>query len=178
MWLFNFMKHNMKTYCLAFFVTVVIWAAGSCTLNDNGKVTSASNSKIYNGIQLQVDGLQVDEAFLSNGRVQINDDNKVKVGDRISVMLAVKGWKEKDGKVYIDASEKVTIGGDVLSSSSSLFGTAFPGGVLPRNAAHISLYQTIGRLKKYDEPIIVSFKVWDRLTNKSLSGSCKLFVEE
>lgn len=169
----------MKTYCIAIFVIAFICAGGSCTSNEKNKVSSRSNSKIHNGIQLQEGGLQVEEAFLSNGRAQISDDNKVRVGDRISVMLAINGWKEKDGKVFLDASEQVsTIGGDVLSNSSSLFGTAFPGGVLPSDAAHLSLYQTIGRLKKYDEPIVVSFKVWDRLTNKSLSGSCKLFVEE
>ena len=169
----------MKTFWLAFFVIIFICAAGSCTLSERNKTTPASNSKIHNGIQLQEDGLQVEEAFLKDGTAQINDDNKVKVGDRISVMLAINGWKEKDGKVYIDASEKIsTIDGDVLSASSSLFGGAFPGGVLPQDAAHVSLYQVIGRLKKYDEPIVVSFKVWDRLTDKSVSGSCKLFVEE
>ena len=174
------MKYNIKNYCSAFFLSVFIYALGSCTLSEKNKEAAASNSKIHNGIQLQEDGLQVEEAFLTNGaRMQLNESNKVKVGDRISVMLAVKGWKEKDGKVFLDASEKIsTVNGDVLSNNPSILATAFPGGVLPQDAAHISLYQNIGKLKKYDEPVVVSFKVWDRLTDKSLSGSCKLFVEE
>lgn len=165
-------------YCI--FCEYNFYAAGSCTLNEKNKVNSASNAKIHNGIQLQEDGLQVEEAFLANGsRMQINDSNKVKVGDRISVMLVVNGWKEKDGKVFLDASEKIsTIDGNVLSNNPSILATAFPGGVLLQDATHLLLYQNIGRLKNYDEPIVVSFKVWDRLTNKSLSGSCKVFVSE
>ena len=169
----------MKTCCIAFFLSILICAAGSCTLGEKNKINSASKAKIHNGIQLQEDGLQVEEAFLANGaRMQIDDGNKVKVGDRISVMLVVNGWKEKDGKVFLDASEKVATGsGETLTENPSMLAPIYTTGATPADAKYILLNQKIGRLNNPKDYVIITFKVWDKTSNKSVSGLYRLYLQ-
>ena len=108
----------------------------------------------------------------------ISDDNKVQVGERVCLRMIIKGWKEENGKVFMDASQSVTTNsGDTLTRNSSIFGITLMFGTVPQGADNILLYQTIGRLTKPADYILVSFKVWDKTTKKSLYGSYKLYMQ-
>lgn len=137
-----------------------------------------TNDKIKNGIEIKEDGLHVEEAYLTdNNQTTISDDNKVKVGERVCLRLVVDGWKVKDGKVLFDASQKTaTSSGGTLAINPSIFGVVYAVGALPESAKYILLYQTIGKLKNPADYIVISFKVWDKTTNKSVSGSYKLHL--
>jgi hypothetical protein len=139
----------------------------------------SSNSKIKNDIQIKENGLHVQEAFLTNSnQSDIGDDNKVKVGERVSLRLVVTGWTIKNGKVFLDASQRTsTSDGTTLATNPSLFGYVYAGGASSESAKYILLYQNIGRLDKRYDYIQISFKIWDKISNKSVTGSCKLHVD-
>lgn len=132
---------------------------------------------IKNGIEIHEHGLHLEQAFLTNGdESMIGNDNKVKVGERVCLRMIIKGWKEKEDKIFMDASQKVaTSSGTTLTENPSIFGIKLLFGTVPEGADHVLLYQTIGKLNNSPDYIIISFKVWDKTTNKYVSGSYKLF---
>ena len=139
----------------------------------------SSNSKIKNGIEIKENGLHVEEAYLTNNNQSlIDDNNKVKVGERIYLRLLIDGWTLKNGRVFLDGFQKTsTSTGTTLATNPSIFGLMYAGGADPQSAKSVSLYQNIGRLDKHYDYILLSFKLWDKSSNKSVTGSCKLHVE-
>jgi hypothetical protein len=161
----------MRNLLLTFFLIAFTITVNSCK-------QPVKNDKIKNGIEVYENGLNVEQAFLTNGdSTEIGDDNKVHVGERVCLRMIIKGWKEDKGKVFMDASQTVTTSaGDTLTSSPSLFGITLIYGTVPEGADHVLLYQTIGRLNKPVDYILISFKVWDKSTNKSVHGSYKVYM--
>ena len=161
----------MKNFIVGVLLIMVAYSNSSCK-------QQSKNDKIKNGIEIKEDGLHVEEAFLTNSdSVAISDDNKVQVGERVCLRMILKGWKEDKGEIFMDASQKVTTSsGITLTSNPSIFGITLMYGSVPAGADHVLLYQTIGKLDKPVDYILISFKVWDKTTNKSVSGSYKLHV--
>jgi hypothetical protein len=164
------MKYISAKTTFLFLLIVLVFCSNAC---------KSSNSKIKNGIEIKENGLHIEEAYLTNGNQSvINDDNKVKVGDRVSLRLVVNGWTIKNGKVFLDASQKTsTSDGATLAVNPSLFGYVYAAGASSESAKYILLYQNIGRLNKHYDYIQISFKIWDKISGKSVSGSCKLHVD-
>ena len=162
----------MRNLIFSFFVFMV-----AC--NGNADKHPVKNDAIKNGIEIYEDGLQVQQAFLTNGdSSMIDEQNKVYVGERVCLRLVVNGWQEEKGKVFMDASQKVTTAsGALLTENASIFGISLMLGTLPDDAHHMLLYQTIGRLDKPADYMLISFKVWDKTSKKSLSGSYKLYMQ-
>lgn len=138
-----------------------------------------SKSKIRNGITIQSKGINVEQAFLlkEDGSL-LPDDNKVKVNEKIKLRLVSSGWKEKEGKVFIDASEKVeTNEGNVFLDEKNLFG-AYTDGLSPEDAKYITLSVVITQIDKLYDFYRVSFQVKD-LTDpqNSVEGFYKLYIE-
>jgi hypothetical protein len=140
---------------------------------------TANNNKIKNGIEIKENGLHVKEAYLTNNNQSlIDDNNKVKVGERIYLRLLIDGWTLKNGRVFLDGFQKTsTSTGITLADNPSIFGLMYAGGADPQSAKSVSLYQNIGRLDKHYDYILISFKIWDKTSNKSVTGSCKLHVD-
>jgi len=159
----------MKKILLLPFIITFAFYFNSC---------APSNNKIKNGIKLDEKGLHVEEAYLTNNEQStIGNDNNVKVGERVCLRLVIDGWKEKDGKVFLDAAQKTSNSTCVvLAVNPSLFGVVYAGGAAPESAKYILLYQTIGKLDKPNDYIVITFKIWDKITNKSVSGSYKLYI--
>jgi hypothetical protein len=137
------------------------------------------NDKIKNGIELKEDGLHVEEAFLANLNGQfVNNDNKVQVGDHIYLRMVIDGWQVKDGKVFLDASQKVaTSSGETLVNDPSIIAPVYTEGATPADAKYVMLNQKIGRLSNPHDYIVITFKVWDKTSNKSVSGLYKLYLQ-
>ena len=159
----------MKNFIVVVLLIMVAYSNSSCK-------QQVKNDKIKNGIEIQEDGLHVEQAFLTNSdQSYITDNNKVQPGERVCLRMIVKGWKEDKGKIFMDASQKVTTSsGITLTSNPSIFGISLMYGSVPDGADHVLLYQTIGKLDKPVDYILISFKVWDKTSNKSVSGSYKL----
>lgn len=164
------MKYITTKTTFLFVLVAIIFCISAC---------KSSNSKIKNDIEIKENGLHVEEAYLTNGNQSlIGNDNKVKVGERISLRLVVTGWTIKNGKVFLDASQRTsTSDGTTLAINPSLFGYVYAGGASAESAKYILLYQNIGALDKHYEYIQISFKIWDKISNKSVTGSCKLHVD-
>lgn len=80
-------------------------------------------------------------------------------------MVGKKGYK-----IFMDASQKVaTSSATTLTENPSIFGIKLLFGTAPEGADHVLLYQTISKLNNSSDYIIISFKVWDKTTNKYAS---------
>ena len=164
----------MKKLLLYFVITVSVCGIGSCTL----QVKTNTPGKVRNGIEITENGLHAQQAFLlKDDGTLISDDNKIQVGERVLLRLIIDGWEEKNGAVFPEASEKIaTNTGVVFLNEPALFSASLPDGTTLENAKAITLYATITRLEKLYDYFLVSFKAWDKSTNKSLSGSYKLYI--
>ena len=139
----------------------------------------SANDKIKNGIELKENGLHVEEAFLTNLNGQyISNDNKVQVGDHVYLRMVIDGWQVKDGRVFLDASQKVaTSSGETLVDDPSIIAPVYTAGATPAEAKYVMLNQKIGRLGDPHDYIIITFRVWDKTSNKSVSGLYKLYLQ-
>ena len=153
-----------------YFITAAVICCCSC---------KSSNDKIKNNIELKEDGLHVEEAFLTTSSGQaISDDNKVQVGDLVCLRLVVDGWQVKDGKVFLDAAQKVVTSlGKPLVSNPSILGPVYNGGATPADAKYVLLNQRIGRIDDPKNYVVIIFKVWDKTSNKSVSGDYKVYLQ-
>jgi hypothetical protein len=164
------MKYIVTKTTLIFFMAAFTFCISAC---------KSSNNKIKNGIEIKENGLHVEEAYLTNNNHSVIDDNnKVKVGERVYLRLLIDGWTTKDGRVFLDGfQETSTSTGITLAANPSIFGALYAGGADPQSVKSVLLYQNIGRLDKHYDYILISFKIWDKTANKSVSGSCKLHVD-
>ncbi len=158
----------MRKIFLLFFISAV------CFFNS----CKPSNDKIKNGIEIKESGLHIEEAFLTDDAGQnIGDSNKVQIGERVCLRLVVDGWQLKDGKVFLDASQEVaTSSGNFLTSNPSILGPVYTDGATPKDAKYVLLYQRIGRLDNSKDHVVITFKLWDKTSNKSVSGSYELYL--
>src|SRR5690242_19314432 len=164
------MKYVVTKTTLIFFMAAFAFCISAC---------KSPNSKIKNSIEIKENGLHIEEAYLTNNNQSlVGDDNKVQVGERVYIRLVVTGWTIKNNKAFLDASQKTaTSDGTTLANNPSLFGYVYAAGADANSAKYIILYQNIGKLDKSYDYILISFKIWDKISNKSVSGSCKLHVD-
>lgn len=160
----------MRNSIFISFIILLAAFLGSC---------NTAGNKIKNDIEINESGLHIEEAYLENsGGQKLGSDNKVQVGDRIYLRLMITGLQQKDGKVFFDALQKTATGsGETLAINPSMFGQVYTTGVPVKDAKQISLYQKIGKLNNSNDHIVITFKVWDKITNKAVSGSYKLYLQ-
>ena len=140
---------------------------------------SAEKSKIRNGISIQAKGINVEQAFLitEDGNL-LPEDNKVKVNQKVRLRLIASGWTEKDGRIFIDASEKVeTSDGAVFLNEKDLF-RDYPEGLSPEDAKYVTLSVVITQIDKLYDYYRVLFQLKDKNDEqKSVEGFYKLYIE-
>ncbi len=168
-------------------VLIVLFAMAACNnagtankdakTNDKPAVSSASQN-IRNDVSLKATGVTVQQAFLmfEDGKL-VPQDNKVDVGQQVNLRLIVEGWKAVDGKVLLDASEKiVTDEGQVVLDKPDLF-ASYPDGINAADAGVITLSAVITRVDKLFKYFEVSFRVWDKRSSENVTGSYKLYLK-
>lgn len=139
---------------------------------------STASQNIRNDVSVKGDGLTVQQAFLmfEDGRL-VPQDNKVEVGQQVNLRLIIAGWETKNGKVLLDASEKITTDdGQVILDEKDLF-AAYPDGVDAAAAGVITLSAVITRVDKLFKYFEVSFRVWDKAGSDNITGSYKLYLK-
>lgn len=180
----------MKLFSTASIIVVIILACNNGTDNttqsslissstNKGKsTTNSSSTKTRNDIQLKAKGLKVSQAFLvyDDGKL-VPEDNSTNVGQPVHLRLIIDdGWKQKDGKVFVGASERIESSeGDVLLDEKDLFQNVTS--VLPEDAQYITLTANISRLNRLYDHFLVSFRVWDKNSNGEVTGSYKLRIQ-
>jgi len=106
------------------------------------------------------------------------EDNKVKVNQKVRLRLIASGWAEKDGRVFIDASEKVeTSDGTVVLNEKDLF-RDYKDGLAPEDVKFITLSVVITQIDKLYDYYRVAFQVKDKSDEQnSVEGFYKLYIE-
>lgn len=161
-------------------VVVLLLLLSSCevTVKKTGSAEE-SKSKIRNGIVLQSKGVNVEQAFLlkDDGSL-LPDDNKVKVNEKVKLRLISTGWSEKEGKVFLDASEKMeTNEGNVFMDEKDLF-AGYNEGLSPEDAKYITLSVVITQIDKLYDHYRVLFQVKDKNDpERTVEGSYKLYLQ-
>lgn len=171
----------MKKYLLIPFLALT----GCINMNkdDNGvevKVGTNNNSKIKNNIELEEHGIKVEQAFLLfEDNTLVPESNETTVGKKILLRLILKdGFKEKDGKVFPGASEKIeTNSGEVVLDEKDLFASYDSTGVPEDDAKYLTLSAIITKLDKLYDYFVVKFKIWDKNSEAYVSGSFKFYVK-
>jgi hypothetical protein len=153
-------------------------ALSSCEVSVK-KTDSSEKSKIRNGITVQAKGINVEQAFLitDDGNL-LPEDNKVKVNQKVRLRLIASGWAEKEGRIFLDASEKVeTNEGNVFLNEKDLF-RDYRDGLSPEDAKYITLSVVITQIDKLYDYYRVLFQVKDKTDGqKSVEGFYKLYIE-
>jgi hypothetical protein len=143
-----------------------------------GTAVVKQGTRIYNGIDLEVNGLRVTKAYLllEDGQ-RVNDDNFVDFKQPVRLQLLIdSGWVEQEGKVLLGASETITEeNGRIVLQEADLF-QKYPQGINTRDAGIIYLSASL-KLKENASPtsFTVSFRVWDKRGEGWIRGSYKLF---
>lgn len=135
--------------------------------------------KFRNGITIKENGLKVSEAYLvydEDGSL-VSNDNITDVDKKVRLILEISGWQEENGKVLLGASEKVSTNeGDTFLNRDDLF-ESYTEGVSAEDAKQISLSVVISKADKIYAHFLVEFRVWDKRTNKDITGSYKLHLK-
>jgi hypothetical protein len=147
---------------------------------ENAKSTSSGSASqnMRNDISLHSNGVHVQQAFLmfEDGKL-VPPDNKVEVGQQVNMRLIIDGWKATNGKVMLEASEKiVTDEGKVILNEPNMF-AQFTEGVNAADAGVVTLSAMITRVDKLFKYFEVSFKVWDKSSNDNITGSYRLYLK-
>jgi len=92
--------------------------------------------------------------------------------------LIASGWAEKDGRVFIDASEKVeTSDGTVVLNEKDLF-RDYKDGLAPEDVKFITLSVVITQIDKLYDYYRVAFQLKDKSDEQnSVEGFYKLYIE-
>ena len=134
-----------------------------------------------NGIQLNVKGFAVKEAYLAfEDGTRVAADNKVDLSQQVSLrIILTTGFKEIEGKVFPGGSEKIVLSnGETILESDDLFTAYDAVGVSPVDAKYITLKAVITEIKDKNNAVIVSVKVWDKKTeDNEITGSYTLHIK-
>ena len=145
---------------------------GDKTVQSDGE-----NKNVRNKISVKAKGIKLEQAFLlfEDGKL-VPEGNKIEVGQKVLMRLLIDGWKAKDGKVMLGASEKIsTDDGRVVMDEQDLFATNT--GIDPKDAKVITLSATITQIDKLFKYFEVAFRVWDKNSDDNASGSYRLYLK-
>jgi predicted pyridoxine 5'-phosphate oxidase superfamily flavin-nucleotide-binding protein len=150
----------------------------SCELSVK-RTDSSVKSKIRNGISHPGKRDKCGAAFLiTDDDNLLPEDNKIKVNQKVRLRLIATGWTEKDGRIFLDAAEKVeTSDGSVVLNQKDLF-REYQDGLSPEDAKLITLSVVITQIDKLYDYYRVLFQVKDKSDEqKSVEGSYKFYIE-
>jgi hypothetical protein len=139
-----------------------------------------NNNKIRNGIEVKTSGgVEVKQAFLSyadDGSL-VDDKNITALKRKIKLNLILDGWKEENGRVELEASEKVTTNeGDVVLEVNNLFQQSGLESLSPADAKEVTLSVVIDVVHKLSDYFLVEFSVWNEKADQSVKGHYKFYI--
>ena len=164
----------MKKYTLIILLFVFYSGMAAAQHTDPADVR-----KISNGIKLKLtDGIKLIKAYLFyDGGTRVPDSNLANVNQNVNMMIQLQrfGWVEKDGKVSIGASEKVTTSlGAVILNEPDLFSTLTD--ISAEDAQYVTLKAIITSTTKTIKYFTVSFVVYDKWGPGKITGSYRFKI--
>jgi hypothetical protein len=164
-----------------FIVAIVCLSLFSCefSIKTHEKKTDTQNSKIRNGILVQSKGVNLEQAFLlKEDGTLLPEDNKIEVKQKIKLRLIANGWKEQEGRVYVEASQKVIKNnGEILLDQANLFEADSIESISAEDAKYINLSFWLNEIYELFEYLTVEFKIWDKKGEGEVKGSYRLYLK-
>ena len=164
---------------LLLFLFAFLFSSCEVKINTPGSSTkNTSAGKIRNGIKVASKGVSVEQAFLTyeDGSL-VDENNTTSVNRKLKINFVVKGWKAEDGKVALEANEKITTDdGDIILDEKELFSRGGLQTISAEDAQYPRLTVVINQVNKLYDFYLVSFKVWNRGTEQSLEGEYKFHI--
>jgi len=145
------------------------------------KVVTKDGTILTNDISLETKNIKVKKATLlySDGS-PVPDDNTIALDTKIKVNLFMEdGWKEKNNKVFIGASESISDDkGTTIVDADDLFKDYNESGIDPSDAKLIKLTAIVqnegtGGSNFYE----VKFRVWDKNGDGEITGHYRFHIK-
>ena len=163
--------------------SLILLLIGCCFGLANAQQGKAlASPKISNGIKLNLSKeLKLVKAYLFfEGGEHLDASNTADLNQNVKMMIQIDGggWVEKDQKVSIGASEKITTSlGSVILNEPDLFATFTDIGA--EDAQYITLKAVINSItNKKIKFFTVSFTIWDKWGTGKITGSYRFKIRE
>src|SRR5215208_3781033 len=156
---------------LLLFILILFFSSCEVKVNTPGSSTKNTPSgKIRNGIKVYANRVKVEQAFLTYDDGSLVDEtNTTSVNRKLKINFVVKGWKAENGKVALEANEKVTTNdGDVILDEQELFSKGGLQAISVEDAQYPRLSVVINQVNKLYDYYLVTFKIWNRGTDQSI----------
>ncbi|HVF81875.1 MAG TPA: hypothetical protein VM884_08075 [Flavisolibacter sp.] len=138
-----------------------------------------NKSKIRNGIAVKTTGgVSVEQAFLTyaDDGTLVDENNSTAINKPVKINLVVKGWKEAEGRIYIDAEQKVTTSeGDTVLIKKDML--AEVGEITAQQAEYLNFQVVITKLNKLFDYFLVEVKARNTKAAQAAEASFKLHIE-
>lgn len=169
-------------------VAAFLFTSCTCSVSSSGgstnyvlnnlKEVSASSQKIRNQIHLEASGgLRVETAFLMQEKGDlVPADNTIQVGDRIKLILKIKGWEAIDGIVPVGVGQQL-VNSDhrVMYRNDDLF--ADSKGFSPEDAQYITMIMEVLNTETIYNYYQVDFKVWNKKAAQQIYGNYRFKIK-
>lgn len=144
----------------------------------NIETVNDSAQKIRNQIQFKESGgLHVENAFLmlEDGTL-VSEDNTIKKGERVKLILKLSGWKADDGKVEIGAGQQLLSSDErLILREPDLFEKNSI--VSDEDAKVITLTMEVLNTETIYDFYQTDFKVWNKKADQSVYGSYRFKIK-
>lgn len=130
---------------------------------------------VRNGIELRSNNVIVEQAFLTyEDGSPVDETNTTTLNKKIKINFIVQGWREVDGQVPLEASEKVTTAeGDVVMDEKELFSKGGMKALSPIDAHFPRLTVEVSGMHKALKHYLVSFRIWNKKADQWIEGEYK-----
>jgi hypothetical protein len=175
------MKYLLYCLLLLAFTSCEVKVNSASTDKKKEEPYTRNTNKIRNGIKFTTTGgLKVEQAFLSyEDGTLVDEQNITDLKRRLVLHLNVDGWKAENGKVYIDAEQKVlTDEGQEILNVSGLFTKNGIEAVSEDEAKQVSLNVVINSINRLVDYFLVEFKVYNRKSEQVIEGSYKFHINK
>ncbi|RPD48264.1 hypothetical protein DRJ53_10995 [Paracnuella aquatica] len=137
-----------------------------------------ATAKIRNNIEVQASGVTLEQAYLTyDDGTLVSEDNVTNVNKKLVLNLVVDGWQVQDGKVHLEASEKLaTSEGEVLLDEPALFSKSGLQALSPQDARYLRLNIVVTGINELSDYYEVTFKVWNTYTQQFIYGTYRFFI--
>jgi hypothetical protein len=174
MFMSSFHKKIMKQIKLLVVFFIFFSSIAVAQLTNN-----ISNSNISNNIKLNLGkGIKLVKAYLFfDGGERLPDSNYADLNQNVNMLIQIErgGWVEKDGKVSVGASEKITTSaGTEILNEPDLFTSLTD--ISAEDAQYITLKAVITSMTKKISFFLVTFTVWDKWGSGKITGSYRFKV--
>jgi hypothetical protein len=137
--------------------------------------------KIRNGIQFRTKGdIKVEQAYLTyddDGSL-VGEENFTELNRKLKLNLLIRGWQSVGGRVFLEASEKVTNSeGETVLDVPALFESNGVESVSEKDAGDLYMNVVITKIYKLSDYFLVEFHLWNKKADQSVEGRYKFHLD-